>query len=60
MYGNVSEDAGSCSDTINRKTANDSSTVTSNETFSPDSGGNTNPKAATEPVKIQGNKTVKT
>jgi len=56
----VSEEAGNCSDTINRNTASDNKTVTLRDTFSPNYGGRMKLAATTEPVNIQGNSTVNT
>lgn len=60
IYGKFSEDAGSDSDTMSKKTANESKTVISSDTFSPDSVGSKNPNAAIDPVSIHGNNIVKT
>lgn len=55
MKGNVSDVGGIVSDTTNRKTARDSNTVISRETFSPESGGSRNPNRAIDDINIQGN-----
>jgi hypothetical protein len=60
MIGNVSADAGNLSDTSRRKTDRDNKTVTSKETFSPESAGRMKPRAARANTIAQGNMIVKT
>jgi hypothetical protein len=60
MIGNVSADAGNLSDTSRRKTDRDNKTVTSKETFSPESAGRMKPRAASTSTIAQGNMIVKT
>ena len=54
MNGNVSDVGGIVSDTTNRNTAKDRSTVIQSETFSPDSGGSKNERIATVDMTVQG------
>lgn len=54
MIGKLSEEGGKDSDTTNKNTARDRSTVISRDTFSPDSVGKRNASAATHDVSIQG------
>lgn len=56
MYGNVSDVGGIVSDTISINTDKESKTVISNDTFSPESGGNRNPSTAKEDISMHGNK----
>jgi hypothetical protein len=55
MIGNVSADAGNLSETSRRKTDRDNKTVTSNDTFSPESAGRRKPRAASTSTIPQGN-----
>jgi len=54
MKGNVSESGGMVSETTSKNTARDSSTVISRDTFSPESGGNRNPRNAIVEIMVQG------
>lgn len=60
MIGNVSADAGNLSETRRRNTDRDRSTVTSSETFSPESAGRMKPRAARARTRVHGNMIVST
>ena len=60
MNGKVSEVGGKVSETTNKNTAKDSSTVISKEIFSPASGGSRKPSRAVKVMRMQGNRRLNT
>lgn len=52
--GTASDVAGIVSATIFKNTVSDSSMVTPSDSFSPESGGNVNPKTAMDAIKTHG------
>lgn len=55
MKGKVSLSGGIVSETTSKNTARESNTVISSDTFSPESGGNKNPKNAIVEMIVHGN-----
>jgi hypothetical protein len=54
IKGTASDVLGMDSETVLRNTVNDSSIVTSNVSFSPESGGSVNPSKAIDEISTQG------